>query len=222
MDSKLELEILESIKRIEEELDHTSSINASDIEIDKTAIVIVDVVNGFVKEGALSDQGISKIIAPIIELIEKLKDCRRVFFLDEHTSDSEELKTYPNHCLVGTHESEIVSELKPYTAKNASVITKNSTNGYHAEAFQVWLDENLDDLENIIVVGDCTDICVSQFAITLKTVFNEWDIASRIIVPRDCVDTYDAKAINHHRVLKNYMALHDMKSNGIEVVKSIK
>jgi nicotinamidase-related amidase len=221
MEKQLEIEILESIRGIEQELNNLKIIGIDELEIDKTAIIVVDVVNGFINEGSLADKSISRIIPNIKMLLDNLVGAKKLFFLDEHTPESEELKTYPEHCMIGSRESDIVPELKPYTAKNASVITKNSTNGYHAEAFQVWLDENLDDLESIIIVGDCTDICISQFALTLKTVFNEWNMPIRIIVPKNCVDTYDAKAIYHHAVLKNYMALYDMKSNGIEVVEAI-
>ncbi len=38
--------------------------------------------------------------------------------------------------------------------------------------------ENLDfdNIDNIIIVGDCTDICIYQFAITLKSYFNQHNI----------------------------------------------
>ena len=50
--------------------------------------------------------------------------------------------------------------------KNFEIIPKNSTNGFFAIDINI-----LNDIDNVVVVGDCTDICIYQFVVTLKALF---------------------------------------------------
>jgi len=87
------------------------------------------------------------------------------------------------------------------------------------EAFQKWMKEN-PEVVNFIVTGDCTDICVQQFAITLKTWFNMQNKKCRIIVPINAVATYDFGL--HDGNFTHVMALYNMMINGVEVVVEVK
>ena len=99
---------------------------------------------------------------------------------------------------------------------NIKIVKKNSTNGFFA------LDSlNFDDTDNIIIVGDCTDICIYQLAITLKSYFNQNNINKDIIVPINLVDTYNIDNV-HPAELLNIVFLNSMIQNGIKVVKEIK
>ena len=79
-------------------------------------LVVVDMVNGFIKEGVMSSKNIEHIIPRIKALVEKTKKSNEgvAFIKDTHTPESLEFKKFPVHCLKGTSESELVSELKPY------------------------------------------------------------------------------------------------------------
>jgi len=185
---------------------------------DKTALVIVDMVNGFAKEGLLSSPRINRLVEPIAKLQEKCKalDIPMIAFADAHTQDSMELKNYVPHCLAGTPESEIVDELKGIGGY--TLIPKNSTNGFLEEAFQEWYNEH-PEIMNWIVVGDCTDICIMNFALTLKNDCNRRNVEANVVVPMALVETYDLNT--HEGDLMNVMALHFMLGQGIQVVKSI-
>ena len=116
-------------------------------------------------------------IADIIPSIQKLLDalaCRNVFVCDNHPPHTREFETFPKHCVIGSEEAEVVDELKPYVK---SWISKNSTNTFHAQAFQEFLQEDLDYYQDIVVVGCCTDLCVLHFVLTLQTWLNEHNIA---------------------------------------------
>ena len=78
---------------------------------------------------------------------------------------------------------------------------------------------NFDDVDNIIVIGDCTDICIYQFAVTLKTYFIQNNINKNVIVPMNLVDTYDIPNV-HCADLSNIVFLNSMIQNGINVIKS--
>jgi nicotinamidase-related amidase len=184
----------------------------------KTALVVVDMINGFAREGALKSPRVEGIIAGI-EAIAKACDklgIQRLAFADSHTDASPEFSSYPPHCMKGTSEEELVEELK--NLGGWLLIPKNSTNGFLEPAFQEWLARN-EAIDTFIVTGDCTDICIQQFAITLKTWFNRQNRKSRIIVPADAVDTFDLGL--HSGDLMHVMALFNMIGNGVEVVARI-
>lgn len=191
------------------------------LEREKTALVVVDMVNGFVHEGILSSPRIIDIIDNIKELNEKTLGYKKIFFLDEHSDDSAEFKSYAKHCLSGTEEAMLIPELNEGATvnDNTSMIPKNSTNGFHAPKFKTWLTENEDKIHNYIVVGCEADICVSHFATTLKTYFNEKNLEKRIIVPINCVETYDFGS--HDGDLMKVISLYEMNMNGIEIVEKI-
>lgn len=190
----------------------------SELERECTALVIVDMINGFVKQGPLSSENALEIQPGIAALLERcnMEKVPSVFFMDSHTMESPEFSSYPVHCLKGTIESSPTEELEK--VGGYTVIPKNSTNGFLEPAFQSWLKKNK-TVTTFIVVGCCTDICVQQFALTLKTDFNRRNLASRVIVPMNLSSTYDAPG--HGANLVNLVSFHNMQTNGIEVTPQI-
>lgn len=148
-------------------------------------------------------------------MCDELSICK-IAFADNHIVDSPELEYYPSHCVSGTNESDIVSELKDIGGYK--LIHKNSTSGFLEEDFQKWLNEN-SDIDIYIVAGCCTDICIQQFTITLKTWFNKQNRKSRVVVPINAVETYDFEV--HDGDLMHLMGLYNMNINGIELVAEI-
>jgi nicotinamidase-related amidase len=141
----------------------------------------------------------------------------KIAFADCHTESSPEFDSYPKHCIAGTLEGEMVDEIKEIGGY--FLIPKNSTNGFLEGEFQKWLEGN-QQIDTFIMTGDCTDICIQQFAVTIKAWFNMHNKKVRVIVPIDTVETYDLGL--HNADLMNMMALYSMIGNGIEVVKGIK
>ncbi len=177
---------------------------------------VIDMVNGFVKSGALHDEAIASIIAPIQTLIERLA-CRTIFVADSHPPQTREFLAYPPHCIIGSGEDEIVAELAPYIHQK---MRKNSTNTFFCPDFQRFLEEELSGYREIVLSGCCTDICILQFALTLNAWLNEHNREERIIVVENCVETYHIDNV-HDAWAMNAMALEMMKGNGIEIVHSI-
>jgi nicotinamidase-related amidase len=186
---------------------------------EQTSLVIVDMLNGFTREGALRSSRIEVVIPEIAELSKKCDEfgIAKLAFGDSHTEASPEFAAYPPHCMEGTSEEEIVDELKEIGGY--TLIPKNSTNGFLEEEFQNWISQN-QDVNTFIIIGNCTDICIQQFAVTLKTWFNKKNEMARIIVPLNAVETYDLGL--HDGDLVNVMALLNMLINGIELVAAIK
>ncbi|WP_201273917.1 isochorismatase family cysteine hydrolase [Mycoplasma anserisalpingitidis] len=172
-------------------------------------IFVVDMVNGFALNGNLYSKNIQNIIEPIANFLEKNNGSSITFLCDSHEQDDIEMNEYPLHCLKDTTESEVVNKLTKY-AKN--IVYKNCTN-----SFFFINKEELHNFEKIELVGCCTDICVLQLALTLKTYFNSLKINKDIIVYSDLVATFDNE--NHNAEEFNDFALKLMKNAGIKVKK---
>ena len=205
--------ILKEFEVLQQNLDNLPIENLADYDLSKTALFIVDINNGFAKEGTLYSDRIKALINPIYEFVKPLEDKlnKIIAFTDTHEEDSVELLSYPAHCLADSDECKVVDEL--LDIKNLEIIPKNSTNGFFA------IDINtLNDINNVVVVGDCTDICIYQFVVTLKAYFNEKNINKNIVVPMNLVDTYDIPFV-HPGDLLNVVFLNSMVQNGIKLIK---
>lgn len=198
-----------------------------------TAILSVDVTNAFCREGNLASPRVAQIINPIVELfkIAWQSGIKNIVLLQDcHTPEAEEFGAFASHAVCGTHEAEAVDEIKALPFYDQmTILTKNSINPAQATGLNNWLKEN-HQVDSFVVVGDCTDICVYQLALHLRTLANAHDISWRVIVPENCVQTYDLPlkvaheigAVPHSGDLLHKVFLHHMHLNGIEIVKDIK
>ena len=202
-----------------DDLNSKKFLSISEFNPDNTVLVVVDVINGFAKEGNLSSDRVAEIIPTVKNLMQLAKSngLKTITFVDSHTSNSTEFDNFPTHCLEGTSESELVDEIK--NVAGYTLIKKNSTNGYHAPDFKKFLSE-YPNIDTFIVCGDCTDICILNFCLTLKTSFDQDNKSCNIVIPIDSVETYDAP--KHYSELMNIMSLRIMENAGINIVLSIK
>src|SRR5690554_5690918 len=101
-----------------------------------SVLMIVDMINGFVKEGPLADPTICSIIKPIDKIIKdfKQKDYPIVALCDAHQENSKEFNAFLPHCIKGTKESELIDEFKLYQ-EDIKMIEKNSVNGFLSPEF---------------------------------------------------------------------------------------
>lgn len=210
--------MLDAIKNIQNEINELGDLKFNELK-GNTALIVVDMVKGFCTVGPLSSTRSTLVVNPILQLNSIMKDNKKVYFIDSHNADSIEFKSYPVHCVKESEEEELIDELKECSNDSTvTIIKKNSVNGFHSNKFKEWLNANR-DIDNFIITGVCTDICVEAFAITLLTYFNEVNEEKTIIVPINTVETFDLGL--HNADLMNIMSLYKMKSNGIKVVKSI-
>lgn len=211
---------MEALKKIENDL-NGKTIELSEFDKDKTVLIVIDMVNGFVYSGPLSSPRVAGIVKNIARLNEKTKGFKKVFFMDSHEENSMEFGSFPMHCIRGSHEAELIPELKNYFSEGPDTlyIHKNSTNGFSSKVFKEWLEKNMDEVDNYIITGCVTDICVLQFALSLKAYFNEINKSKKIVVPKDCVETYDGGS--HDGNIMNLFALYNMHTSGIEIANKI-
>lgn len=198
-----------------------------------TAVLSVDMTNAFTREGNLASPRVAGIITPIVRLFETAwsQGVREMVLLQDcHTPEAEEFGAFAPHAVCGTSEAEAVDEIKALPFYDQlEIIPKNSINPAQATGFNEWLERH-SQVDTFIVVGDCTDICVYQLAMHLLTWANARDLECRVIVPEDCVQTYDLPLETANQVgakphpgdLMHQVFLYHMALNGIEIVRSVK
>lgn len=178
--------------------------------------VIVDMVNGFVEEGALADTGIRRIVPKIEDRLKKaLADGDMVVaFRDCHQPNDKEFELFPPHCIKGTRESELIDSLKPYQDRMI-VIDKNTTNGFNTKEFKRLIAEN--DFSQIEISGCCSDICVSDLTFSLAKHFAKNMIDCPIVIDEEMIDTFNGE--NHNADKINKQCIDSFKKIGINVIE---
>lgn len=185
----------------------------------KGCLIVVDMVNGFVKEGVLHDEEIGKIIPRQIKLIkEAQKEGKLIIFIkDTHTKDSVEFKRFGDteHCLENTEESELVDGLRELEGQENTVsIRKNSTSFMEASEFRKLMEEQT-ELEEFDIIGCCTDICVINGTMGLANYLDEWNRPHTIRVHEDAIATYGEAARQNYVEAAKLL----MEQQGIQLVK---
>jgi nicotinamidase-related amidase len=202
---------------------------------ERVAVISVDIINGFCYEGPLSGPRVAGIVEPIRDLFQAAYDAgvrRFVLSQDTHDPAAPEFAEWGVHCVRGTSQSQTVDALKnlPWFAESIRVFEKNSTSSAHHTGFDAWLDApEQRQVDTFVVVGDCTDLCTYQLAMHLKLRANAAGRAIRVIVPEDCVQTYDMPValagqlgvMPHDGDLIHSVFLYHMALNGVEVVSRV-
>lgn len=182
-------------------------------------LINVDMVNGFVKKGAMADSYIQNIIPEHIKLMKQIQEKQEAMAIikDTHKENCREFNRYPEHCVEGTEEAQLVEELGQFE-KDAFVYQKNSTSTIYAPNFIEDIEKMI-NLKEVIIIGCCTDICVLNLAIPLQNYFDQKDRDIKITIPKNAVETYDAPY--HKREEYNEMAFKLMAQAGINLVENL-
>jgi nicotinamidase-related amidase len=199
---------------------------------ERVAIVSVDLIVGFCHQGALSSPRVENILPPVVHLLERAHalDVQNIILAqDTHLEDAEEFGSYPPHCVQGTEESQTAPLLArlPF-ADTFTVIEKNSISSTIAPQWVEW-ERQHGPFAAWVVVGDCTDLCVYQAAMALKTRSMSEQRGQMVVVPIDCVQTYDMPVDDAQRIgaephdgdLLHAVFLHSMALNGVDVVSRV-
>lgn len=211
-------------------------------------LVVVDAGVGFTREGALADpRHMVPMVAAIARQFHALREAigdrlHTLCFLDTHAADIPE-PPYPPHCIEGTAEAEMDPALRFLLDEpRVTVIRKDCINGFVAaidratgrNAFCDWVIER--GLRTLLVCGDCTDICVSDFVLTTLSARNHGlltaaprdgaspeeraryvaDITGlRVVVLADACETFEAPG--HERAAAHHVGLWMMAARGAHI-----
>ena len=198
----------------------------------RVALISVDMINGFCYEGVLSSPRVKNIIPAVVAAFKGAYSIGvREFVLaqDCHTPESVEFADFPPHCRAGTSEANTIPELANLPFANLyQIVSKNSLNAFHGTDLGAWLEAR-HHFSKIVIVGDCTDLCVHQMAMHLKLYANAYNLKMSVIVPENAVQTYDMPvetanaigALPHDGDFMHLVFLYHMRLNGVEVIREI-
>lgn len=195
------------------------------------AIVVVDLVDGFCRTGPLQSERVEALVSPSLRFLSRCHEAGIRDFLfpcDAHQKDSPEFAAFPPHCLAGSRESEIVSEVQalPFAALFER-FDKRSVSSLIETNLAMRLQG--DQFRKIVCIGDCTDLCLYHLATGLRFLANSSGLRWDIVVPADLVATYDVPVVTalelgimpHPGDLLHHFFLYHMELNGIQVVSSL-
>ena len=210
-------QVEEAVKAMEAQLAGVEALTMEALNEDATVLCIIDINNGFAKAGALYSNRVEVKIEAIATLAEACLDKKIevLAYTDHHPEDAKEFGAYPSHCVGDTVESELVDELKALKDKGLQEIKKNSTNGILA--YNPVLGREGKDY---VVIGCVTDICVYQYAVTLRAFLNEKHIDGEVYVVESLVQTFDIDGF-HHGDLMHVTFLKSLMDNGVKVVSGV-
>lgn len=181
----------------------------------------IDMNNGFVNFGAMANPAYNELVPEQLKLIEKIRNEKGIvnFILEGHDIDALEFQSYPEHCVIGTPEADLIPELiKEERKANTYKFYKNCINGM----LNLEVGEQLKRLKNlkeIIYSGVCADLCVMDFARTNARYLDQINKNAKLFVVKSTIDTFDAP--NHNREEWIDIACKVMEQAGIEVVENV-
>lgn len=130
---------------------------------DRTAVLVVDVLNDFVEpDGAMYLPGGEELIPPVNALTAAARDAgAAVVFLNARYQQGDRLfdKRTP-HCLIGTRGAELPDAVK--VGEDDHIITKRRYSGFFATDLDLWLREH--EITRVVLCGLVTNICVRSTA----------------------------------------------------------
>lgn len=170
-------------------------------------LIVIDMQNDFIS-GSLGSEQAKKIVGKVKQKIDNFNG-KIIFTRDAHDKDylcTQEGERLPiKHCIFKTYGWEICDELRSCVGC-AKILDKPSFGTLDIGEMICASCENVDSIEEIQLVGLCTDICVVSNALILKAQFPEVSIV---------VDSNCCAGSNKHL---HDCALEVMKSCQIDVL----
>lgn len=152
----------------------------------RQALVIIDMLNDFVRPGAPLEVPETRTILPALR--RRLEQARAqkmpvIHVCDAHAPDDREFRRmgWPPHAVRGTEGARIVDELAPLPGE--PVIAKTTYSGFHATELEAQLRQL--QIDELVLTGCVTSICI------LYTAADAVMRGYRVRVPVDCVAHLD-------------------------------
>ena len=212
----------------------------------KVALFSADMIEDFCRpEGALGSPRIEAIIPNVVDVFTRLRDAGTEDFVlveDAHTENAKEFGSYPPHGFKDTFGAGTIREIWYLEGVSMALVQKNCLSPIFSECENAdlvkWCGTFIAYLEHLyqkgvrtmVVVGNCTDLCVRALAdSSIRMWANSGDKDLRVIIPENCVQTFDLPADvafgigakPHPGDMMHLLALYEMSRNGIDVVSEI-
>ena len=150
----------------------------------RTALIVGDMQNDFVKEGGtLVVPGAEGTIRPIGALLDlaRRSGMKVVFTQDTHTDGDPEWEIWGEHCREGSWGWQVVDELAP--REEEATVRKPRYDAFYGTDLEHLL--RLWGVDTLIVCGTVANICVHY---TASSAAMRW---FNVIVPKDCISSFN-------------------------------
>ncbi|SHH45905.1 cysteine hydrolase family protein [Halobaculum gomorrense] len=144
--------------------------DATEFDPDRTAVVVVDMQNGFCHpDGSLYAEPSEAAIDPVRTLAERAGDAgaRVVYTRDVHPPEQfdgahyyDEFDRWGEHVVEGSWDAELVDNLP--TAEADHVVEKHTYDAFHDTELEGWLDAR--GVDDLLVCGTLANVCVLHTA----------------------------------------------------------
>ena len=141
-----------------------------DLDPDATALVVVDMQNGFCHpDGSLYAPPSADAIDPVTSLVDRVRDAGAsvVFTRDVHPEGQfddnhyyDEFDRWGEHVLEGSWEAELVDDLDPADAD--LVVEKHTYDAFQRTQLEGWLDAH--GIADLVFCGTLANVCVLHTA----------------------------------------------------------
>jgi nicotinamidase-related amidase len=137
---------------------------------DDTALVVVDMQNGFCKpDGTLYAPGSEEVVDPGASLVDRAHDAgvRVVFTRDVHPPEQfdgahyyDEFEQWGEHVIEGSWEAELVEEFA--VGENDHVVEKHTYDAFFGTELDGWLSAR--GIDDLVICGTLANVCVLHTA----------------------------------------------------------
>ncbi len=139
-------------------------------EPDRTAVVVVDMQNGFCHpEGSLYAPASEDAIEPCVDLVDRAReaDATVVYTRDVHTDEQfedahyyDEFERWGEHVLEGSWDAELIEQLQSREPDLA--IEKHTYDAFHETQLDGWLSAR--GIDDLLICGTLANVCVLHTA----------------------------------------------------------
>ncbi len=199
---------------------NTMKTNLKNEEVEKV-LYNIDMNNGFVNFGAMANPNYNALVPEQLKLIKKMKNEKGIvdFILEGHDKDALEFETYPEHCVLGDKEADLIPQLiTEQNELNTYTFYKNCINGMLNLDVQEQI-RKLKNVKEIIYSGVCADLCVMDFARTNARFLDQINKKVKLFAVKSTIDTFDAPSHSREEWLE--IAYKVMSQAGIEIVENV-
>jgi nicotinamidase-related amidase len=140
------------------------------LDPDSTAIVVVDMQNGFCHpDGSLYAPNSEAAIEPCAEMVERAREAGAsvVFNRDVHPPEQfegnhyyDEFDRWGEHVVEGTWEADLVEELDP--RGEDLVVVKHTYDAFYRTELEGWLESH--HIDDLVICGTLANVCVLHTA----------------------------------------------------------
>lgn len=158
----------------------------------KDVLLVIDMLNDFVREGAPLEVPQAREIIPNIR--EKINWARKnkipvIYICDSHRAEDKEFNYWPPHAIEGTSGAEVVRELSPQ--KEDFVVKKRRYSAFLGTGLELLLREL--EVGTLHITGILTNVCVLYTA--AEAIMRDYEV----VVYKDCVAS--TSSANHNFAL---------------------